>query len=352
MPPTAPPETAPAATAPAAPALPETALLGLIMGSMVTQAIHVAARLDVAGMLGDGPLPAAEIARRAGCDPDAIDRLLRVLASCSIFARQPDGRFTLTPMAEALRAGAPLSLRNLALLLGHPLHWQDWGNLLMAVRTGRPVLPTLRGMGGYEFLAANPEFAEVFEGAMGNLSDLETEPIAGGYDFARFGTVVDVFGGRGTLLAAILQRASGTRGILADRRAPALGAAAFLAQAGVAQRCTIDTGDLFEPPPSGADAYLLKHVVHEWPEHDALRILTAVRRSISDRGTLLLMEFVLPEQAVPHPGQLVDLWLMVLMGGKERTAAQYGDLLARAGFQLTGVVETTAGVSIVEARPV
>ena len=335
---------------PAAP--PAISLLGLIMGSMVTQAIHVAARLDVAGMLGEGPLPAAEIAGRAGCDPDATDRLLRVLASCSVFARQPDGRFALTPMAEALRAGDPMSMRNLALLLGHPLHWQDWGNLLMAVRTGRPVLPTLRGMGGYEFLAANPEFAEVFEGAMGNLSDLETEPIAAGYDWARFGTVVDVFGGRGALLAAILRRAAGTRGVLADRRAPALGAEAFLARAGVADRCTIDTGDLFQPPPGGADAYLLKHVVHEWPEPDALRVLTAVRRSIGERGTLLLMEFVLPEQAVPHPGQLVDLWLMVLMGGRERTAAQYADLLARAGFQLTGVVETTAGVSVVEARPV
>jgi hypothetical protein len=328
------------------------ALLELIMGSMITQAIYVAAKLDIAGILGAGPLTTDEIARRAGADPDATDRLLRVLASYSIFAEHKDGSFGLTPMAAGLRSDGPMTMRGMALLLGHPLHWEDWGHLLDAVRTGEPVLPKLRGMDGYAYLAANPEFAEVFEGGMGNLSVLETDPIVAAYDFSRFDTIVDVYGGRGVLLAAILGRAKKSRGVLFDWRADKLGAAELFAATGVADRCVIEPGGgLFEKPPSGGDAYILKHIVHEWPEDKALEILRAVRGAISENGRLLMMEFVLPEGKKPHPGRLVDLWLMILMGGKERTSAQYADLLGRAGFRLTRVVGTASPVAIIEARP-
>lgn len=327
------------------------ALLELIMGSMITQAIYVAAKLDIAGLLSQGPVTAAEIARRSAADPDAIHRTLRLLASYSIFAEEKDGRFRLTPMAEGLRADSPMSMRGMALLLGDPIEWEDWGNLLLAVQTGKPVLPTLRGMGGYEFLAANPEFAVIFEGGMGNLSNLETGPIVAAYDFSKFGTVVDVFGGKGTLLAAILERAKDTRGVLADQRAGDLGAAEFFRAAGVAERCTIDTAGLFEKPPSGGDAYIMKHIVHEWPESQALEILRNTRSVISSSGKLLLMEFVIPEGKKQHPGKLVDLWLMILMGGKERTSAEYAELLRRAGFRLERVVETASPVAILEAVP-
>jgi hypothetical protein len=328
------------------------ALLELIMGSMITQAIHVAAELGIADVLGDGPLTAEELARRVNTDPEATYRLLRMLASYSIFAEQKDGRFKLTPMADALRSDSPMSVRGMALLLGGPIHWEDWGNLITSVRTGEPVLPKLRGMGAYEYLEANPEFAEVFNSGMGSLSDLETEPTVAAYDFSRFNTIVDVFGGRGTLLAAILKRAKNSRGILVDERAEKLGASAFFQEAGVAERCTVDTTGLFESPPSGGDAYILKHIVHEWPESKALEILKNVRGAISDSGRLLLMEFVLPEGKTQHPGRLVDLWLMLLIGGKERTSAQYAELLASAGFRLTRVIGTASSVAIIEARPV
>jgi O-methyltransferase/methyltransferase family protein len=331
---------------------PPFALLQMIMGSMLTQAIHVAAVLDFAGILADGPLPAAEVARRAGSDPDASERLLRTLASFGIFAETPDERFTLTPLADALRTDAPVSMRGMALLLGHPYQWEDWGHLIDSVRTGEPVLEKLRGMGGYEFLAANPDFAQVFEGGMGTLSDLETVPVAEGYDYAKFDTLVDVFGGRGAVLAEILQRAPATRGVLFDQRAEHLGAAKLLAEAGVADRVSIDTGELFGTVPAGADGYLLKHIVHEWPEAKSLEILRNVRSAIRDDGTVLLVEFVLPDGNVPHPGKLVDLWLMILMGGRERTRSQYAELLGKAGFELTRVIETASSAAIIEAKPV
>jgi hypothetical protein len=331
---------------------PPFALLDLITGAMVTQAIHVAAKLDVAGHLAGGPLSADELARRCHADPDVLHRLLRLLESHSVFARDADGRFSLTPMADALRDDAPISMRGMALLLGHPIEWEHWGHLLSAVQTGEPVLPRLRQMGGYEFLAANPEFATVFEGGMGNLSKLETEPIVAAYDFSGFNTIVDVFGGQGALLAAILSRTPQARGVLADERAFYLGAEDFLRRAGVQDRCTIDIGGLFEKPPAGADAYLMKHIVHEWPDAEALELLRNVRSAIRDDGKLLLMEFVLPEGPQPHPGKLVDLWLMILMGGKERTAAEYEEFLRRADFRLVRVIGTASSVSIVEAVPV
>lgn len=331
---------------------PPFALLGMIMGSMLTQAIHVAAVLDFAGILADGPLAADEVARQAGSDPDASERLLRTLASFGIFAETPDGRFTLTPLADALRADAPVSMRGMALLLGHPYQWEDWGHLIDSVRTGEPVMEKLRGMGGYEFLAANPDFAQVFEGGMGTLSDLETVPVAEGYDYAKFDTLVDVFGGRGAVLAEILQRAPDTRGVLFDQRAEHLGAQKFLEEAGVTDRVSIDTGELFGTVPAGGDGYLLKHIVHEWPEAKSLEILRNVRSAIRDDGTVLLVEFVLPDGNAPHPGKLVDLWLMILMGGRERTRSQYAELLGKAGFELTRVIETASSAAIIEAKPV
>jgi SAM-dependent methyltransferase len=328
------------------------ALLELSMGSMLTQAIYVAAELRVAEALRDGPRSPAEIAQMVDAHPEALHRLLRLLASYKIFAERKDGRFALTPMADALRADSPNSMRGIAVLMGHPIHWEDWSYLVDSVRTGDPSLPKLRGMGAYEYLAANPDYGAVFFGGMGNLSSLETVPILAAYDFSRYGTIVDVGGGGGALLAAILQRARKSRGVLFDSRAVASGAEAVLAEAGVADRCTIEDGDLLDPVTPGGDAYILKHIVHDWPEAKVQEILRNVRKAIGPDGRLLLMEFVTPQDGREHPAKLVDLWLMLLVGGKERTATQYTELLASTGFELTRVVPTVSALAIVEARPV
>ncbi len=327
------------------------ALLDVVQGSIVTQAIYVAAELKIAEALHAKPLSAAEIAEAVGAAPDATHRLLRLLASYSIFTERSDGRFAMTPMADALRADAPNSLRSLAVLMGYHKHWEEWAHLVESVRTGEPSLPKLRGMSAFEHLQADPEYGAVFMGGMANLSDLETGPILTAYDFSGFKTLVDVGGGRGGLLAAILRQATETRGILFDARAAEAGAAEFLAAQGVADRCVIERGGLFDPIPEGADAYMLKHIVHDWPEAKVLEILKNVRDAISDDGRLLLMEFVPPSADERHPAKWVDLWLMLLVGGKERTSEQYADILSAAGFQLERVTPTAAPISIIQARP-
>jgi hypothetical protein len=324
-------------------------LVHMILGSMTTQAIYVAAELGIADVLADGPLTATEIAQKVGSHPEATYRLLRMLAGYSVFAQDGD-RFALSPMSQALRSDAPMTMRGLARLMGHPIHWEDWGHLADSVRSGEPSLPKLRGMGAFEYLAANPEYGMVFGQGMGNLSDLETVPLAQAYDYRQFDTIVDVGGGRGALLAAVLDRAPGAKGILFDDRATEMGAGQLLAEAGVADRCTIEGGNFFGPVPRGGDAYLLKHILHDWPEPQALEILKNVRAAIKPGGRLLLMEFVVPDSGIEHISKQVDLWLMLLVGGKERTAAEYDDLLARAGFRFERVVQTVSPVSIVEAR--
>jgi len=291
-----------------------------------------------------------EIARRVDANPDGVHRLLRLLSSYSIFV-EVDGRFALTEMADALRADVPNSLRGIALLMGDPRHWEEWSLLTESVRTGDASTPKLRGMSIFEYFDVDTEYRAAFFGGMGNLSALETQPVAAAYDFSGFDTIVDVGGGGGALLAAVLQRAGTSHGIVFDDPSATAGAAATLAEAGVADRCAIEAGSYFESVPAGGDAYLLKHIVHDWPESTALEILKNVRAAIRPTGSLFLMEFVLPDGDDPHIGKLVDLWLMLLVGGRERTSAQYSQLLEAAGFRLHQVVRTESPVSIIEARP-
>lgn len=329
------------------------ALLEMMLGVMVTQTIYVAAELGIADLLHtDGPMTAEEIARKVDADPEALSRLLIWLDSQGIFERAADGRYGLTPMADALRSDHPMSMRGMARLMGHPTHWEEWPGFLEVIRTGEPGLPKLRGMHAYEFLQMDREYGEIFFTGMGNLSELETAPLIAAYDFSPFRTIVDVGAGRGGLLAAVLHKAPRATGVLFDERAGGNGAEDLLAAEGVAGRVTIDTGEFFGPVPAGGDLYLLKHILHDWPEPQALQILTNIRASMGPDSKLLIMEFVLPENDKQHVGKLIDLWLMLLIGGRERTASQYADLLARAGLRLERVVQTASTISIVEARPV
>lgn len=328
------------------------ALLDLIQGSVVTQALYAAAKLSIADILSEGPLTTAEIAKRSGANQEAVYRLLRLLAGYAVFAEGEDGRFGLTPMASALRDGAPDSMRGIALLMGHPLLWEDWKYLLTSVRTGEPSLPTLRGMGAFEFLMANPEYGAVFMGGMASLSAPETDPVVAAYDFSQFRTIVDLGGGRGALLAGILNRASSSTGILFDQPHATADAADVLKAAGVADRCAIENGSYFETVPADGDAYLLKHTLHDFSEPQIHAVLKNVRKAISPGGSLFVIEYVLPEGNERHIGNIIDMWLMLLLGAKERTSQQYAELLASAGFGLTSIIPTSSPVSIIQAEPV
>ncbi|MEW2353494.1 methyltransferase [Spirillospora sp. NPDC029432] len=327
-------------------------LLDLIQGSVITQAVSVAARLGIADVLGAGPLRAEEIAKRVGSDPEATYRLLRTLSGYSVFESRPDGRFALTPTGDALREDAPDSMRGIAMLMGHPLLWEEWGHLLESVRTGEPNLPKLRGMGAYEYLTANPEYAAEFFQGMGSMSQPESDPVVAAYDFTRFGTIVDVVGGRGALLAKILARAPEARGVLYDSEAMTADAPAVLDAAGVGGRVTIENGGHFDKLPAGADAYVLKHILHDFTESACVALLKNVREAIAPDGRLLVIEYVLAEGGERHIGNIIDLWLLLLLGAKERTLPEYEELFAKADLKVVRAVPTTSPVSIIEAVPV
>ncbi|MER8011736.1 methyltransferase [Streptomyces sp. NPDC094149] len=328
------------------------ALLHLIQGAVITQALSVAARLGVADVLADGPLPVTDIAARVGSDPQATHRLLRALAGHEVFARRADGRYENTPMSEHLREDAPDSMRGFAVLMSHPTLWEEWGHLAATVDSGEANLPKLRGMGALDFFHANLDYARVFFEAFGGLSASETDPILAAYDFSVFGTVVDVIAGRGNLLAGILKQAPDTKGVLYDSKIATVDSPALFEAAGVADRLTIEHGGYLDKLPTGGDAYVFKHIIHDFSRADAITALRNAREAIAPGGKLLVIEYVIPESNEKHLGNTIDLWLMLMLGAQERTLAEYTELFAEAGFQLTRAVPTSAPISVIEGIPV
>jgi hypothetical protein len=328
------------------------ALLNVIQGAVITQAIFVAAKFGIADVLADGPLPADDIAKRVGADPDATHRILRALSGHGVFAVRPDGRYEQTPLSDKLRDDAVDSMRGFALLMGHPLLWEEWGGLVSTAASGEPNLPKLRGMGALDFFHATPEYAGVFFRAFGQLSESETAPILAAYDFSQFSTVVDVIAGRGNLLAGILAQAPGVKGVLYDSEIATVDSPALFEAAGVADRFTIVHGGYLGKLPSGGDAYVFKHIIHDFSEADAVTALKNAREVIGPDGKLLVIEYALPENNEPHLGHTIDLWLMLMLGARDRTLAEYTELFAKAGFQVIRAVPTAAPISIIEAIPV
>lgn len=315
------------------------------------QAVYVAAKLGIADALATGPATAAEIADRVGADADATYRLLRVLAGRSVFRELPDGRFRLLPMGEALRSDTPNSVRALVLLACHPIAWEHWGQLVSAVTTGKPVVEDLRGLPVFEFIGQHSEYAATFNDAMTCATEVAIPAILEAFDFSGFATIVDVGGGHGRMLAAIMRAAPRSHGVLYDLESVTAGAPAVLAAAGVTDRCTIESGSFFDSVPVGGDLYLLKHVIHDWPEAEALEILATVRRAMDPAAALVSVEMIVPQANRPHLSKLVDLDLLLESGGRLRTVEQYSDLLGQAGFRVRRIVPTAGPASVIEAVP-
>lgn len=324
----------------------------MVQGAWLTQAMYAASKLGIFDILAAGPATPEDVAGRVGSDPGATFRLMRALASNSLLKQESGGRFALTRLGEALRSDAPGSMAPMLQFVGHPKHWEDWGHLLYSVQTGKTALEMLRGMAPFDYIESEPELAEVFNNAMTGLSDMVIETLLPAYDFRKFRTIADVGGGHGKLLAAVLQQATTARGVLFDLPSVVAGAGPVLDASGVADRITVTGGSFFDSVPEGADAYLLKTIIHDWDEDSALAILRNIRKAMAPHGTVVLIEMVLPEGMPYHPGMLLDLEMLVAAGGQERTGAQYADLLARAGFRQTRVVSTAGPMSLVEAVPV
>ncbi|MBS0448869.1 MAG: hypothetical protein JSR59_23340 [Proteobacteria bacterium] len=322
---------------------------GLLAGYRVTQMLHVAARLGLADALAGGPMAVDALARAAGCDAVALFRLLRALAPIGVFAERDDGRFETTALADTLRSDAPGSLRPQALTYGEPWWWGAYGELLHCVRTGGNGFEQACGMPLFDYLGRHPDAARVFNDNMSAMTAAEAEAVAAAADLGGLRLLADIGGGHGTLAAAILRRRPAARALLFDQPSVIAGAPAALARLGIAERCDLVAGDFFASVPAGADVYLLKDILHDWDDAQAVAILRQVREAMREGARLLVVERIIPPGNAPFAGKDVDITMMVMLGGRERTEAEYRQLLDAAGLTVARIVPTAVPSSVIEA---
>lgn len=325
------------------------AMMELVVSGWPAQAITTAAQLGIADALADGPLPIEQLAARVNADPDALRRLMRALIGRGIFRRRRDGRYALNSLAATLRSDAPISLKGAAMFQGSQEQRERWTLLTDSVRTGESVVPALRGMEGFDYLVEIPEHAELFDQTMTSLAQMTLAVVVASYDFAAHHTIVDVGGGQGAMLAAVLRAHPGCRGVLYDVPRVVAAAPELLRANHVADRVQIVEGSFFDDVPGGGDAYLLKNVIHDWADDKAVQILRNVRAAARPGATLLLVEMVVRDNGRDGPENWVDLEMLINLGSRERTAAEYRTLLAQTGFRMTRVVPTASPLSVVEA---
>lgn len=325
-------------------------MLELLTRGLLVQTVAVAARLGIADLVAERPRSADELAREVDVDPDAMARMLRTLAGLGVLAADDDGRYGPTPMSRAIES-APGTVRSFAILAGELL-WEPWGRLGYSIRTARSAFVDRHGMGLFEHLQQHADDRATFHAWMTANSEMQVPALLAAYDFSRAGTVVDVGGGRGGLLAALLRATPGLRGVLYDLP-EVVGEAQALSGDDLAGRVRIESGDFFRSVPAGGDLYLLKLVIHDWGDDEAAAILANVRAVIPPDGRLLLVEHVLPEGGGGyHPAMFLDLNMLTVLGaGRERTRGEYDALLARAGFGPARVIPTRMPLSILEAVP-
>ena len=324
----------------------------LITGFRATHLIAVAAELGLADLLADGPRSSTELAERAGANLDALHRVLRALAQLGVFAMLDDSRFTLTTLGQHLRTDVPGSLHAIARFWGIESNQRPWLGLAHTARTGETAFDQIFGMTWSEYLAAHPDVAAIFNDGMTGFTAQVTAAVVAGYDFRSLGTIVDVGGGNGTLVAAILRAHPELRGVIFDLPHSRDSALQHLTAAGLAGRCEFIGGDFFESVPAGADAYLLKWVIHDWDDQRSVAILRTCRRAMAPGSKLLLVERLLPPANEQAPDVVLgDVTMLVYTGGRERTEAEYRALLEAADLRLTRTVATTTPYSVLEAVP-
>lgn len=329
---------------------PPAAMMEMIVATWTSQAITAAAELGVADALADGPLAIDELAHRVTADPDALGRLLRALIGKGVFRYRRDGRYELNSLAASLRSDAPISMAWAAQFYGSREQRERWTLLVDSIRTGRSVVPAMHGKESFDYFAEHPAHAELFNRTMTSISELTDASVVAGYDFSAYSTIVDVGGGHGPLLAAILSAAPNSQGVLYDLSTVVSSASELLCANDVAERMYIEAGSFFDSVPSGGDAYVLKNIIHDWPDEKAAQILRNVRTAAGPHATVLLIELVIPDHNRDFPGKWADLEMLLNLAARERTAVEYEKLLNQAGFRMTRVVQTASPLSVVEAR--
>jgi hypothetical protein len=315
----------------------------------LSRLVSTAAQIGIADHLAGGPKSSADLAAITETHARSMHRFLRTLASFGIVTQLDDGAFGLTPLGEALKNGAPGSARSTILAMAGSWASASFSEFEYSLQTGKTAMEKVFGMPLFDYLAQHPHEAAQFSEAMVGIHGPEPPTVAEAYDFSSAGTIVDVGGATGNMLAAILTRYPQPKGILFDRRHVVTDAPALLRALDVEDRVSIAHGSFFDNVPAGGDLYILSHIIHDWTEEQCLTILGNCRKAMKPGARLLIVEFVLPEGNTPHFGKLLDMVMLTIPGGEERTAAEYSTLLAAAGLKMTRVVPTASDVSIVEA---
>jgi O-methyltransferase domain/Dimerisation domain len=328
---------------------PAEALRRLVDGYQVSQAIHVAATLGIADLLEDGPRRSEELATASGADPASLYRLLRALASVGVFQEEDDRRFALTELGDCLRSSAPEPVGGWAAYIGRPYRWESWAHLIHSVRTGETAFRHAHGVDIWDYWNSRRDEGAIFDRAMTDGSLATSRSLLDAYDFGRFAVVVDVGGGHGAFLAALLAEHPAATGVLFDQPHVVAGAGEALRAAGVADRCRLVGGSFFDAVPEGGDAYVLNGVLHDWGDEQAAAILRTCRDAVAGSGTLLVMERDLGGPNESREAKFGDLNMMVGPGGMERTGEEYAALLASAGFEPRGATPSRSGIDVIEA---
>jgi O-methyltransferase domain/Dimerisation domain len=329
---------------------PHVQLMQMLGGAYVAGAISCLAKLGVADLVESGPRSAEDLAAQIGAQPGALYRLMRATAGVGVLSEGPDGKFSQTPLSAVLRRDATPSLRALAIMGGGEWHMRGWGRLEYSVRTGKTALDEVYGKPLWEHFKDTPADAQIFNDAMTSLSMMDSPAVAEAYSFEGVGSVVDVAGGHGLLLATVLGRNPKLKGTLFD--APHVVAGAkdgplkpFLS------RCTLVGGDMFASVPAGADAYMMKHIIHDWPDQMCIKLLKLCRKAAAPGGRLLVVDCVIGPGNNFSPAKFLDLQMLLFPGGMERTEKQFRELFTAAGWRLNRIVPTSAGEAVVEGLP-
>ena len=326
-------------------------MLQIISGFWISRGVYVIAKLGIPDLLKSGPKTAEELAEATKMHAPSLFRILRALASVGVLSSANGGRFAQTPVSETLVTDAPGSLRWFAVSELGQEHYPAWGNLMHSVKTGEIAFDNFFGVDIWKYFQQNPEDAAVFNDSMSSVTAATNEAILSLYDFSNFGTVVDVGGGHGGLITSILKSNPKVKGVLFDAPQVIEGARPKLEAAGLAERCETVAGDFFKSVPAGGDAYVMKWIIHDWDDEKSITILRNCRSRMRANGRLILVDCVVPESDEPHFSKFIDLNMLVMTGGKERTAKEFEQLLGAAGFKLLRIIPTELPTSIVEAEP-
>ncbi len=327
-------------------------MLQMTSGLWISRGIYVAAKLGIADLVADGSRTAEELAADTETHADSLYRILRMLATVGVFSEEEGRRFSNTPLSETLRSDIPGSLRPGAIAEMGEVHYEAWGNVLHSVKTGDIAFDNRFGMNIWEYFETDPEKAQNFNRYMAASSEPLNQAISTGYDFTDVKTLVDVGGGLGGMISAILSANPHLRGVVYDAPSVVERSREFLAERGLAERCEAVGGDFFQSVPEGGDVYSMRWILHDWDDEKSLRILANIRKVLPANGKLLLAEAVVPEGPEPHFSKFFDLIMLVMTGGRERTEAEWRTLLGKAGFQIDRVIPTASFLSIIEASAI